>query len=261
MPGWWHWIRVGDPRERKGHQEPRPTRPEDDLQRRPVKKLHVPEGLDLPASEGSDRRPQDTEPRIRVLPTRHRSSLRPYLSFPRGIHFPSPRILFYGSDVPALTRRDLALAFALTVEFETGNVVLTTGSNELEQWPGGPRLEVVKVPGFGTEIPLRPLARERVRRLRRRQLASLFDAYLPDLVLLDLVGPEATQEARELLVRVTALESAHMVVDNPHREGELCRSTSPEDEPGACETCVHRIRAEARHAYTRLEGRRSSPRA
>jgi len=168
------------------------------------------------------------------------------------MRLPSPRILLHTSDDPGAARRALALAIALTKEFESASLVLSTGSPELSRLPPPDRVEIVKVPGFAGS-PTRPLALERVRRLRRRLLASLFDAFLPDLVLLDPSSEEASQEGRALLVRVHALEAAHLTLENPHAPGEPCQSSAEGASGEACEPCIHRARASARSTYERLE--------
>lgn len=180
-----------------------------------------------------------------------RQKMRPYLSFPRGTRIPPPRILFYASDDPALVRRDLELAEALTREFPTGSVVLATGAPDAASRPCPPRLEVVKVPGLRGDEPQRPLARERTRRLRQRVLSTLFDVFLPDLLLLDMVGPEAELEARLLLQRARALRAAVLIGIGHEGPGE-CSSTEASP-ASACAPCRHRTCSAAREALAALE--------
>ncbi len=184
--------------------------------------------------------------------------MRPYLSFPRGTRIPPPRILFYASDDPALTRRDLALARALSEEFSTGSVVLATGAPDSVSGPCPPRLEIVKVPSLRVETPLRPLARERIRRLRQRVLSTLFDVFLPDLLLLDMVGPEAEQEARLLLQRARVFRTATLIGIGHEGPGSECSSSGPSP-ANVCEACRHRTCSAAREALAELERARGEP--
>lgn len=185
-----------------------------------------------------------------------KTPVRPNLTLLNGIREARPRILFCGADRTVDALRDLALAGALAREFEAGSIVLTSGSFELLHVPVRARIQVARVPSFERVDPALALLRERVRRLRRRMFASLFDAYLPDLVLFDLAGPEARLEISDLLVRVQALESSHLLVENPHPEGENCPYGRRSATVGACPACSHRIRAATRHSYERLRGRR-----
>lgn len=181
--------------------------------------------------------------------------MRPYLSFPRGSRLPSPRILFYASDLAPLANRDLALAEALTEEFDTANVVLATGSVEVTHGPTPVRIEVVKVPTLPLPGAGRPLARERVRKLRQKLISTLFDSFIPDLVLLDMVGAEAELEARLLLERARAFGSATLLGVSHERPGEACFE---DRRAQACERCRSRTCASAREALElRERGRRS----
>lgn len=181
--------------------------------------------------------------------------MRPYLSFPRGSRLPSPRILFYASDLRQLANRDLALAEALTEEFDTANVVLATGSVEVTRGPAPVRIEVVKVPNMPVHGATRPLARERVRKLRQKLLSTLFDVFMPDLLLLDMVGPEAELEARLLLERARAFGSATLVGVSHERPGEAC---FPGESGAACERCRLRTCGSAREALElRERGRKT----
>jgi len=179
-----------------------------------------------------------------------RPVMRTYLSFPRGARIPSPRILFYAGDEPCQARRDLALATTLTEEFPTGSVVLATGAVEATVMPGAPRVEIVKVPSLPEGGPTRPLARERIRRLRERLLRTLFDVFLPDLVLLDMDGPEAEHEAHLLLLRARALGTATLIGLRHDGPEERCAS---DDDANACRPCRHRIRSAAREALSRRQ--------
>jgi len=182
--------------------------------------------------------------------------MRPYLSFPRGARLPSPRILFYASDLAQLANRDMGLAQALTEEFATGNVVVATGAVEVTRGPTPPRVDVVKVPTLALPGAARPLARERVRKLRQRLLSTLFDAFRPDLLLLDMVGPEAELEARMLLERARAFGSATLVGVSHEQPGEAC---FPGATANACERCRSRTCVSAREALElRERNRRSS---
>jgi predicted glycosyltransferase len=203
-----------------------------------VKKLHAwPPALPTPLLHAAQTRPV----------------MRTYLSFPRGARIPSPRILFYAGDEPGQARRDFALATTLTEEFPTGSVVLVTGAVEATVLPGAPRVEIVKLPSLPKGVPPRPLARERIRRLRERLLRTLFDVFLPDLVLLDMDGPEAEHETRLLLLRARALGSATLIGVRHDGPEARCGDGGAAD---ACLPCRHRIRSAAREALSRrLRGR------
>ena len=174
-----------------------------------------------------------------------RQNPRPYLSFPRGTRLASPRILLYSSDLPELAARDLALARHLLGELEGASLVLVTGSDQLTRFPVGEGLDIVKLPGLEHDAARRPLERERIRRLRRKLLHTLFDVFIPDLVVLDMVGPEAETEARELLVRAKLLRSATLVGVCHDRPGEPCR---PDGAVHACEHCRNKTVDGARRA-------------
>lgn len=188
----------------------------------PVKKLHA-RLLQMPRVTASP-----------LLEPKPKRAMRTYLSFPRGTRIPSPRILFTCSDEPARVRRGLAQALALIREIPGASVVLATGAEDLTRLPNRARIEVVKLPGLTPENPVRPLARERVRRLRQRLLCTLFDSFLPDLVLYERPGGAEDPECAALLVRAEALESAVLpalehtgdalacVSEDGGPEGELC---------------------------------------
>lgn len=181
--------------------------------------------------------------------------MRSYLSFPRAARTPSPRILFYGSDERSAALRDLAVAAALTLEFPGGSLVLATGALEAPTWASPQRVEIVKLPGLTASAPSRPLARERIRRMRQRMLSTLFDVFLPDLLLIDSDGAEAEHEAHLLVARARALEAATLVGVAHDGPEESCHASPRfrEEEPAsACPECQHRIRRAAREALARL---------
>lgn len=171
---------------------------------------------------------------IQITRSMPRRTPRPYLSFPRGTRLSSPRILLYSSDLPELAARDLALAHALLAELEGATLVIVTGSDDLTRFPVGAGLDIVKLPGLEHGAARRPLERERIRRLRKKLLHTLFDVFIPDLVVLDMVGPEAEAEARELLVRAKLLRSATLVGVCHDRPGEPC---GPDGSVHACDHC------------------------
>jgi predicted glycosyltransferase len=191
---------------------------------------------------------------IQVTRSMPRRTPRPYLSFPRGTRLSSPRILLYSSDLPELASRDLALAHALLAELEGASLVLVTGSDNLTRFPVGAGLDIVKLPGLEHDAARRPLERERIRRLRKKLLHTLFDVFIPDLVVLDMVGPEAETEARELLVRAKLLKAATLVGVCHDRPGEAC---GPDGTVHACEHCRNKTVDGARRA---LEERASNGR-
>lgn len=162
-----------------------------------------------------------------------RRTPRPYLSFPRGARLSSPRILLYSSDLPELAKRDLALALSLLESIEDSSVVLVTGSECLTFFPVEAGLDIVKLPGLEHHAARRPLERERIRRMRRKLLHTLFDVFSPDLVVLDMVGPEAEGEARELLARARLLRAASLVGVCHDRPGEPCV------QDGVVQACPH----------------------
>ncbi len=185
--------------------------------------------------------------------------MRPYLSFPRGTRIPPPRILFHTSDDPALAQRALALATALTEEFATGSIVLATGAADVASMPSVARVDVVKLPGATPRVPERPLALERARRLRQRLLSTLFDVFMPDLLLLDVVGPEAEPEARLLLQRARVFGTATLIGaghDGP--PGEVC-SSARERMENVCEPCRSRTCSSAREALSAMKRGRDLP--
>lgn len=182
---------------------------------------------------------------IQVSRSMPRRTPRPYLSFPRGTRLSSPRILLYSSDLPELAARDLALARSLLAELEGASLVLVTGSESLTRFPVGAGLDIVKLPGLDHDAARRPLERERIRRLRKKLLHTLFDVFIPDLVVLDMVGPEAEGEARELLVRAKLLRAATLVGVCHDLPGEAC---GPDGAVHACEHCRNKTVDGARRA-------------
>lgn len=178
---------------------------------------------------------------------------RPYLSFPRGAKVPSPRVLLYASDLADLARRDVALAEALLVELPGASLVVATGSESATRFPPRAGLDIVKVPGL--EPGLRPLEAGRIRRLRQKLLRTLFDVFLPDLILLDMIGPEAEAEARLLLARAKVFGTAALVGLSHDDPSQACRSSVGELEH-ACQTCREKLVREARMALTEREERR-----
>lgn len=178
---------------------------------------------------------------------------RPYLSFPRGTKVPSPRVLLYASDVADLACRDVTLAEALLSEIPGASLVVATGSDAPTRFPQRAGLDIVKVPGLEREV--RPLEAERIRRLRQKLLRTLFDVFLPDLLLLDMVGPEAEGEARLLLARAKVFGCAALVGLSHDDPARACRSTLPELEL-ACAACREKLVREARMALAERERRR-----
>lgn len=174
-----------------------------------------------------------------------RRAPRPYLSFPRGTRVPSPRLLLYSSDLPALARRDLALAHTLIESIEGSTLVLVTGSDALTRFPVGGPLDIVKLPTVDQSGAQRPLERERIRRLRKKLLHTLFDVFIPDLLLLDMVGPEAESEARELIARARLLRASTLIGVTHDQPGEPC---SEDEHPSACAYCREKTVIAARHA-------------
>jgi len=184
-----------------------------------------------------------------------RPNPRPYLSFPRGTKVPSPRLLLYASDVPDLARRDVDLACALLDELPGASVVVATGAENAARFPPRPHLDVVKVPGMEQRGSPRPLEAERIRRLRQKLLRTLFDVYLPDLVLLDMVGPEAPAEASLLLQRARVFGCATLVGLSHDQPGEGCEPA--EQAAGtACARCREKTVREAHGALQELRARR-----
>lgn len=188
---------------------------------------------------------QPSVPRKRVM--------RTHSSLPRGTHIPSPRILLHASDHgearpvdsdPAGSsqdkrpRRDLALAAGVVREFPRAFLVLATGAVEATYLHDTARVEVVKLPGLTSDHPFRPLARERVRRLRQRLLDTLFDAFVPDLLLFDAGGSRPGQEASRLLVRAAALKTS--VLPKTEHQGplETCASGPGEARLDVCADCL-----------------------
>lgn len=208
----------------------------------PVKKLHA-DLLPIP-------RRVPASPSAPLPETKQKKAMRTYLSFPRGTRIPSPRILFTCSDEPAQARRSLALALTLVAEFPTASVVLATGADDLSRLPNRARIEVVKLPGLTVETPARPLARERIRRLRQRLLCTLFDSFLPDLVLYERPGGASDPECGALLVRAGALESA-VLPALPH-EGFGTQCVAPGDGPETelCPACGERMVRAVRQALS-----------
>jgi hypothetical protein len=131
-------------------------------------------------------------------------------------------------------------------------VVLASGSPKVAEAPPGGRIEVVKVPSLASVPADRPLARERLRRLRLKLLSTLFDVFLPDLVVLDTSTPEAEPEAHLLSQRGRLFGSAVLLgIDHDEAEGPC----GPEVSPFAlCDACRQRILGAARAA---LAGRRA----
>ncbi len=177
--------------------------------------------------------------------------MRPYPSFPRATRCSSPRILFYASDAPGELRRDLALATLLAEELPTGSVVLATSAVEGAGRPPVSRIEVVDLPRMTPQSASLPLARARVRQLRKRRLATLFDVFQPDLVLLELSGSEAEIEAQVLLERARALGAASLMVVGHEPAGQACLAES--ELATVCASCRERMRAAVRGALAELE--------
>ena len=178
---------------------------------------------------------------------------RPYLSFPRGTKVPSPRVLLYASDLSELALRDVALAAYLSQELPGSSLVVATGSDVATRFAPRAALDVVKLPGLGGETPRRPLEIERIRRLRQKLLRTLFDVFIPDLVVLDMVGPEAEAEARLLLTRARVLGSGTLVGVSHDLPGEACR---PADGSLVCTNCRANALREARLALSTRDERR-----
>ena len=84
-----------------------------------------------------------------------------------------------------------------------------------------------------------------VRKLRQKLISTLFDSFMPDLVLLDMVGEEAELEARLLLERARAFGSATLLGVSHERPGEACFEGA---EMEACERCRSRTCVSAREA-------------
>jgi len=187
----------------------------------------------------------------------NRRAMRPYLSFPRGARIPSPRILFYASDDEAMVRRALSLSRALTEEFATGSVVLVTGA-VAEPIPRDARVEIVRLPGMAKRNATRPLARERARHLRQRLLSTLFDVFQPDLLLLEMLGPEAEHEAHLLLQRARIFGAATLIGVGHDAPDQAC-SSARESTRDVCEPCRHRTCSSAREALSPPERRRAVP--
>lgn len=158
---------------------------------------------------------------------------RPYLSFPRGRRLSSPRILLLAGDLAAHLHRGVALAETLLTEFPGSSLVVASGSEEGLRLPERAHLDIVKLPGIARGNPP-PLESERVRRLRQKFLRTLFDVFLPDVVLLDRVSLEA--EARLLSARAGVLGAAALRgVEHDEVEPE-CGSETRSGEP-VCVRC------------------------
>jgi predicted glycosyltransferase len=168
---------------------------------------------------------------------------------------PSPRILLYASDLAELAGRDVTLAEALLEELSGASLVVATGSESATRFPPRARLDIVKVPGLERETPMRPLEVERIRRLRQKLLRTLFDVFMPDLLLLDLVGPEAEAEARLLLARAKVFGTAALVGLSHDEPSRACGSATRGLEL-ACERCREKVVREARLALAERDERR-----
>jgi predicted glycosyltransferase len=138
---------------------------------------------------------------------------------------------------------------SLTLEFATGSVLLTTGSTVLTATPPSARVEVVRIPALPSPKRARPLQAARVERLRQRLLCKLFDVFRPDLLVLDLWGEVAEDEARLLLQRARALGTAALLGVEHDRIAEPC--FAGEEEPWACAECRAHVCASAREALRR----------
>lgn len=143
--------------------------------------------------------------------------LRTYLALPRGARTPSPRILVLAGVEGDGEQRATGLARCLAEEFPKGSVVLATGSSALAAGTVD-GLEVVKLPLLTVELPVRPLARDRARRLRGKLLATLVDVFRPDLLLVDRRGSESRREAEALAPRAEALGT--VVLGDPGHAAE-----------------------------------------
>jgi predicted glycosyltransferase len=177
---------------------------------------------------------------------------RPYLSFPRGRKLPSPRILLYASDLPELAARDVFLAEVLQRELEGASLVIATGAESATCFPSRARFDVVKVPGLDLER-VRPLEAERIRRLRQKLLRTLFDVFLPEVLLLDMVGPEAEVEARLLLARAKVFGTSTLVGVAHDEPGQGCELSSRGAEP-ACTRCQEKIVRSVQEALAERAG-------
>lgn len=197
------------------------------IQHTPVKKDHA-----SPDSDAPRERPESGRPAARA-----RKASRPLPSDLRAAGSRTPRILFYASDLPPALHRDLALARSLLEALDTGCVVLAT-SADVNDPRITPHLEIADLPRLTPESSARPLALARVRRLRARRLATLFDAFRPDLVLIDPSGPKAPTESLVLLERARAFGIASQTVSGHEPAGEPCASA--DGSAALCERCRER---------------------
>jgi hypothetical protein len=183
--------------------------------------------------------PDSDEPRDRTGSRRRAGKLkkvtRPVVSRLRAGR--SPRILFHACDLPPALHRDLALARSLLEALDSGCVLLATAAN-VDDPRLTPHLEIADLPRMPAEAAARPLALARVRRLRTRRLATLFDVFQPELVLIDPSGPEARTEALVLLERARAFGAASQMVSEHEPAEETCAST--DGRSALCERCRER---------------------
>ncbi len=180
----------------------------------------------------------------------------------RGARIPSPRILLYAGAPGLRVERSLALAAALAGEFARGRVVLATGAPGAGRSPAPARVDVVRMPALVAEAPARPLARARTRRLRERLLATLFDVFLPDLVLLAGSGTEAAagaeaeetaeEETQLLLLRARTFGTAARSCPAHAEPAEACASSETGPTAHACEPCRRLVCSAARAALAQV---------
>jgi len=138
----------------------------------------------------------------------------------------------------------------LADDLPAGCVVLATSAAIAAKQPPRPRVQLVELPGDSAQSSGLPLLHARTRRMRKRRLATLFDVFQPDLVLLDPYGPEAEVDGRLLRERAVALGAAVLEAVRHDPPGDPCRADS--EPAAACESCRERTRTATRQALAKL---------